>query len=218
MFVGHYGIAFGAKPAAPFVPLWVYFIAVQWLDVVWSILVLLGIEKLRIVPGITEANAYDLYYMPYTHSLPGALTLSLLFGAIVAMSVAENRATAFVVVSLAAFSHWMLDLLVHIPDLPLYDDSAKVGFGLWRHVAISLPLELALLAIGAWIYARAVPATSMRGRNVLWGFVALLAVVQVYANLGPPPASDSAMAIMALAFYLVLAAIAMVVERVRLAA
>jgi len=112
----------------------------------------------------------------------------------------------------------MLDLLVHIPDLPLYDDSAKVGFGLWRHVAISLPLELALLAIGAWIYARAVPATSMRGRNVLWGFVALLAVVQVYANLGPPPASDSAMAIMALAFYLVLAAIAMVVERVRLAA
>jgi len=65
MFVGHYGIAFGAKPAAPFVPLWVYFIAVQWLDVVWSILVLLGIEKLRIVPGITEANAYDLYYMPF---------------------------------------------------------------------------------------------------------------------------------------------------------
>jgi hypothetical protein len=65
----------------------------------------------------------------------------------------------------------MLDLLVHIPDLPLYDDSAKVGFGLWRHVAISLPLELAFLAIGAWIYARAVPATSMRGRNVLWGFV-----------------------------------------------
>ena len=77
----------------------------QWLDVVWSILVLLGIEKLRIVPGITEANAYDLYYMPYTHGLPGALALSLLFGAVVAILIAEKRATAFVVVSLVAFSH-----------------------------------------------------------------------------------------------------------------
>ena len=72
MFVGHYGVAFGAKPLTPTVPLWVYFIAVQWLDVVWSILVLLGIEKLHIVPGFTEANALDLYYMPYTHGLPGA--------------------------------------------------------------------------------------------------------------------------------------------------
>jgi hypothetical protein len=64
MFVGHYGIAFGAKPATPAVPLWVYFIAVQWLDVVWSVLVLLGVEKLHIIPGFTEANPYDLYYMP----------------------------------------------------------------------------------------------------------------------------------------------------------
>jgi hypothetical protein len=70
VFIGHSGVAFGAKPAAPFVPLWVCFLAVQWLDVVWSILVLLGIEKLRIVPGITEANAYDLYYMPYTTAFP----------------------------------------------------------------------------------------------------------------------------------------------------
>jgi hypothetical protein len=185
--------------------------------VVWSILVLFGIEKLRIVPGITEANAYDLYYMPYTHGLPGALALSPLFGAIVAILIAEKRATAFVVVSLAAFSHWVLDLLVHIPDLPLYDDSAKVGFGLWRHVAISFPLEIGLLVAGAWIYAQAVPARTARGRNALWAFVALLAVLQVYANFGPPPVSESAMAIMALGFYLVLAAIAAIVERLRLA-
>jgi hypothetical protein len=217
VFIGHYGVAFGAKPAAPFAPLWVYFLAVQWLDVVWSILVLFGIEKLRIVPGITEANAYDLYYMPYTHGLPGALALSPLFGAIVAILIAEKRATAFVVVSLAAFSHWVLDLLVHIPDLPLYDDSAKVGFGLWRHVAISFPLEIGLLVAGAWIYAQAVPARTARGRNALWAFVALLAVLQVYANFGPPPVSESAMAIMALGFYLVLAAIAAIVERLRLA-
>ncbi len=64
---------------------WVWFIAVQWLDVIWSVLVLMGIEKLRIVPGFTEANALDLYYMPYTHGLPGSIVLSLIFGGIVAL-------------------------------------------------------------------------------------------------------------------------------------
>src|ERR1700724_1195711 len=109
MFVGHYGVAFGAKPLTPTVALWVYFIAVQWLDVVWSILVLLGIEKLHIVPGFTQANALDLYYMPYAHGLPGAIVLSLALGAIVAASVARQRGLAFLVITAAAFSHWILD-------------------------------------------------------------------------------------------------------------
>jgi hypothetical protein len=215
MFVGHYGIAFGAKPAARVVPLWVYFIAVQWLDVVWSILVLLGVEKLHIVPGFTEANALDLYYMPYTHGLPGAIVLSVVLGAIVAGMVAHRRGMAFLVVSAAAFSHWILDLIVHTPDLPLYGNTDKVGFGLWRHVAISFPLELLVLVAGAWIYARAVPAAGVRARAALWSFVALMALMQVYANFGPPPSSESMMAVIALAFYVVFAAIAAVVERMR---
>jgi hypothetical protein len=214
MFVGHYGVAFGAKQLTPAVPLWVYFIAVQWLDVVWSILVLLGIEKLHIVPGFTEANALDLYYMPYTHGLPGAIVLSLALGAIVAASVARRRGMAFLVISAAAFSHWILDLIVHIPDLPLYDNTDKVGFGLWRHVAVSFPLELIVLAAGAWIYVRAAHPP-IRGRNALCIFVVLLAALQAYANFGPPPASETAMAVMALAFYLVLAGAAQVVERMQ---
>jgi hypothetical protein len=80
MFVGHYGVAFAAKPVGKHVPLWVWFIAVQWLDVIWSLLVLMGIEKLHIIRGFTEANALDLYYMPYTHSLPGSIGLSHLRG------------------------------------------------------------------------------------------------------------------------------------------
>ena len=214
MFVGHYGVAFGAKPLTPVVPLWVYFIAVQWLDVVWSILVLLGIEKLHIVPGFTQANALDLYYMPYTHGLPGAIVLSLALGAIVAASVARRRGMAFLVISAAAFSHWILDLIVHIPDLPLYDNTDKVGFGLWRHVALSFPLELIVLAAGAWIYVRAA-RPPIRGRNALCIFVVLLAALQAYANFGPAPASETAMAVMALAFYLVLAGAAAVVERMQ---
>ena len=213
MFVGHYGVSFAAKGSRKHVPLWVWFIAVQWLDVVWSVLVLMGIEKLRIVPGFTEANALDLYYMPYTHGLPGAIVLSLIFGGIVALFTTGNRGATILLVAAASFSHWVLDLLVHTPDLPLYDNAAKVGFGLWRHVAFSFPLELIVLGLGAWLYARLTTFASAKSKYVFWGFVVFLAAMQVYANFGPPPASTDAMAVTALAFYLVLALLAAWVER-----
>ena len=211
MFIGHYGVSFAAKPLGPQVPLWVWFIAVQWLDVVWSILVPLGIEKLHIVPGYTEANPLELYYMPYTHSLPGSIVLSLILGGIVAWFMSENRGKIFLLVAAAAFSHWILDLVVHTPDLPLYDNSAKVGFGLWKHVALSFSLEIILLFVGAWLYARTV---TFKQPFVFWGFVLFLAALQVYANFGPPPSSTDEMAFMALAFYVVLAVLAALVERV----
>ena len=210
MFVGHYGVSFGAKPIEKRVPLWVWFIAVQWLDVVWSVLVLLGVEKLRIVPGFTQANALDLYYMPYTHGLPGSIVLSLVFGAGVALFTPGNRTATTMLVAAAAFSHWILDLVVHVPDLPLYDNTAKVGFGLWRYVFLSFPLELIVLGFGAWLYARTV---TLKRPWVYWGFVIFLAAMQVYANFGPPPTSQAGMAVMALAFYAVLALAAAAVER-----
>jgi hypothetical protein len=212
MFVGHYGVSFAAKRVGVRVPLWVWFIAVQWLDVVWSVLVLMGIEKLRIVPGFTEANALDLYYMPYTHGLPGSIVLSLIFGGIVALFTTGNRGATILLVAAASFSHWVLDLVVHTPDLPLYDDAAKVGFGLWRHVAFSFPLELIVLVLGAWLYARVPVFASSNGRYLFWGFVVFLAAVQVYANFGPPPSSPEAMAVTALALYVVLASLAAWVE------
>src|ERR671910_1156418 len=76
MFIGHYGVSFAAKRVAPAVPLWILFVAVQLLDVLWAPFILLGIEKVRIVPGITASSPLDLYYMPYTHSLIAALLWS----------------------------------------------------------------------------------------------------------------------------------------------
>ena len=214
MFVGHYGVSFAAKPIERRVPLWVWFIAVQWLDVIWSILVLIGIEKLDIVPGFTEANALNLYYMPYTHSLPGSIVLSLIFGSIVAVFTNANRWVTILLVAAASFSHWLLDLVVHTPDLPLYDNAAKVGFGLWRDVALSFPLELIVLGLGAWLYARATTFVGAKGRYLFWSFVILLATLQIYANFGPPPSSPEAMAVTALTFYVVLALLAAWVERI----
>lgn len=213
MFVGHYGVSFAARSVDRRVPLWIWFVAVQWMDIVWSVLVFLGIEKLHIVPGFTQANALDLYYMPYTHGLPGSIVISLVFGAIVASFIPGDRLKTLLLVAAASFSHWVLDLIVHVPDLPLYDDSAKVGLGLWRHVAVSFPLELIFLGLGAWLYARAMTFASARGRYVFWTFIAILAAAQVYANFGPPPSSPNEMAVMALALYAALAFMAAWVER-----
>ncbi|HSE12230.1 MAG TPA: hypothetical protein VLB69_06320 [Rudaea sp.] len=214
MFVGHYGVSFAAKRYASRLPLWIWFVAVQWMDIVWSFLVLLGIEKLRIVPGFTQANALDLYYMPYTHGLPGSIILSLVLGVVVALFFPGNRGTTILLVAAASFSHWVLDLIVHVPDLPLYDNTAKVGLGLWRHVVLSFPLELIVLGLGAWFCARTGMFGSTRGRFALSGFVIFLAVAQVYANFGPPPSSPDSMALIALALYALMAVSAAWVERI----
>ena len=124
MFVGHYGVAFATKKADASIPLWVLFLAVQWLDVIWAPLVLLGIERVRIVPGFTATNPLDLYYMPYTHSLVAAILWSgaaaLVYGAVRPANIRTR-----LLVGLAVFSHWILDFIVHVPDLPLYDNSAN---------------------------------------------------------------------------------------------
>ncbi|HEY1707404.1 MAG TPA: hypothetical protein VGG10_04005 [Rhizomicrobium sp.] len=213
MFIGHYGVSFAAKQKP--IPLWLLFLAVQFLDVVWSVLVMLGIEKLRIIPGITAANALDLYYMPYTHGLPGALLLSALFGAASAWFIGGERRKVFWITAAAVFSHWVLDLIVHAPDMPLVGNAMKVGFGLWNYPWLSLPLELVTLWAGAVLFARNNPAARPASDAALWGFVVLLTAIELYASFGPDPASPLAEAHTALAAYLGLAALAALVDRVR---
>ena len=212
MFIGHYGPAFAAKPIAKAVPLWLLFIAVQWLDVCWSTLVLMGVEKVRIVPGFTEGSPLDLYFMPYTHGLIGALILSLVFGAIALLFVRDRRVAVLAVVAGAVFSHWLLALVVHVPDLPLLGDSDKVGFGLWRWMWISLPLELATMIGGAILYARFVPSKTRFGDIARWVFVTAMAAVELYAMFGPAPASPAAEAQTALFAYGLLALLAGLVD------
>lgn len=215
MFVGHYGVSFAAKVPEKRLPLWLLFLAVQWLDVVWSALVMLDVEKLRIVNGLTQGSPLDLYYMPYTHSLLGALALSAALGAVGVLFVKERRTALFAVLAGAVFSHWLLDLVVHVEDLPLWGNSFKVGFGLWRNLWISFPLEIASLIAGAALYARAVPSRNPRGDIWLWGFVAAMVAVQAVGSFGPAPESGLAEAQTALLFYLVLAALAGLVDWVR---
>ncbi len=214
MFIGHYGPAFAAKAAVRRIPLWVLFVAVQWMDVCWAALVLLGVEKMRVIPGFTEASALDLYYMPFTHGLAGALALSVLFGGVVALFIRKQRGAVFLISAAAVFSHWLLDFLVHVPDLPLWGDTLKVGLGLWRHEWISLPLEIAFVVAGALAYARYVPAKP-RGNLWLWLFVAAMLGTEAYGAFGPLPADAAAQARTALLGYGVLALLAGLVDLTR---
>src|ERR1700751_38001 len=116
MFVGHYGVSFAAKKSDPEIPLWVLFVAVQLLDVAWAPLVLAGIEKVRIVPGVTASNPLDLSYMPYTHSLVAALVWSAAAFATYALASGRRHAAAALIVAAAVFSHWYLDLVVQRPE------------------------------------------------------------------------------------------------------
>jgi hypothetical protein len=175
------------------------------------IFVLAGIEKMRIVPDFTESNALDLYSMPYTHGLAGAVVLSLVFAAWVAAFLpAARRTGVLLLLAVAVFSHWILDLVVHTPDLALFDAQTKVGLGLWNHVAIELPLELILVVLFGWLYARG--ADAVRRRRT-WMLVALMVILQVYSTFGPTPTSTTAFAITGLVAYVLLIVGAHWVER-----
>lgn len=216
MLVGHYGPAFALKGAERSVPLWVFFVAVQWMDVLWAGFVGLGIERFRVVPGFTATNALDLYSMPITHSLPGAAALSLVLGAIVAGFYRTNRGRVLLVVALAVFSHWLIDLIVHVPDLALWDDTYKIGFGLWNYFWIALALEFTFLIAGAWAYARMLPSARPRGDVALWLFVAFMMVLHFVTLMMPSPeGSMLVIAAEAFAIYGLLALLAAGVERLR---
>ena len=209
MFVGHYGVSFAAKRYDPRLPLWLLFLAVQLLDVLWAPFVLLGIEKVRIVPGITRSNPLDLYYMPYTHSLVAALLWSLGAALLYRLVAARKTSRSAVVLGLAVFSHWLLDLVVHRPDLSLYDDTAKVGLGLWNLPAIAFGLE-ALLLLGG--IALCVQDGFVKTRAAVIFGIAMLAI-HAHVFFGPPPPSANAAALTALAAYFAFAGIIHVVEK-----
>ena len=142
MFIGHWApaLAAAAHPRAP--KLGTLFVAAQLVDWGFSALLLTGAERMRVVPGITAMNPMDLYDMPYTHSLVGSAAWALGFAALV--WVARRDSLAAGIAGAVVLSHWLLDLIVHRPDLTLTGSPPKLGFGLWNHPMIEMPLELGL--------------------------------------------------------------------------
>ena len=221
MFVGHYGISFACKKPAPRLSLGLLFLAVQLLDVLFSIFVLLGIEKLRIVHGFTAYNPYDLYRMPYSHSLLGALLWSAATTLVALVGLrrlrSRDRRIAAAVLGAAVFSHFLLDVPMHTADLPLglAADSPRIGLGLWNHRWAAVAAELLVLAAGGAVYLRATRARSRRAAFATGAFGAVLVLTTIATPLMPDPPSARAFAIQALVLYAVLAALAEWLDRSR---
>ena len=215
MFIGHYGPSFAIKAIRPAIPLWLLFIAVQLVDIAWAILVFLGTEKVRIVPGITASNPFDLYYMPYTHSLVAAFLWAVAAIVLCKPLRRVRNWPAAVWIGAAVLSHWVLDWPVHRPDLPLYDDTMKVGLGIWNYPAIALALEALLLFGGMIMYLRQTQPINAIGRLGPPVFGILMLAIKGYIFFGPPPTSPATLAITALVSYVVFAAVAPWLERQR---
>ena len=167
------------------------------------------------VPGITATNSLDLYYMPYTHSLAGALVWSGLAALVykVASGAKASRAAALIV-ALAVFSHWILDLVVHRPDLAIYDDTLKVGFGLWNYRGLEFGVEIAILVVGILLYLKRNNSIARKVGVVAFG-VGLILIQAGNTFVRRPPSSDRAFAITALIFYTLFASIAFFLEKKR---
>lgn len=215
MFVGHYGPGLAIRALRPETPLWLLFVAAQLVDIAWAVLVLGGIEKFRIVPGITAANPLDLYYMPYTHSLVAAVVWSVGLAVVCRRMFRWPGWSAAAWVGAVVFSHWVLDWLVHRPDLPLYDNTAKVGLGLWNYVGLSLALEVTVLAGGLWLYMARTRALTTAGRYGPVVFAGLMLAIQGSSLVGPVPPSPAVVAASGLAMYIVFAAVARWLDRQR---
>ncbi len=193
MFIGHFAVAFAAKRATPTTSLGTLFIACEFVDLLWPVFLLAGIETVAIAPGITRFAPLDFQSYPWSHSLLMGVVWSLVFAA---LSFAKGRRwVPAAVLALVVLSHWFLDLLVHRPDLPLAPGGGlKVGFGLWNSVGGTLLVEGALFVAGVRFYLAGSLASDRIGHWALYGLLALLLVSYVAPAFGPPPPSAPAIA------------------------
>ena len=202
MFLGHFGLGFGAKKAAPAVSLGTLFLAAQFADLMWPTLVLFGVERVEVQPGVTAVTPLNFVSYPYSHSLLALCVWGVLFAGIYVV-VRRSRLPAAIALGLLVVSHWVLDYVTHRPDLPLTPGGeTRVGLGLWFSVPGTLAAEFGLFVIGIVLYVRSTTPRDRAGSIGLWSLVAFLIVVYLASTFGPPPPSPSAVAWTAQAMWL----------------
>jgi len=193
MFIGHFAAGMAAKKIQPAISLAWFFVAAQFLDLVWPTLLLLGLEHVVISPGISAVTPLDFTHYPITHSLALVLVWSLLFGG--AYYVFTKNKAGSLLLGALVLSHWLLDLIVHIPDLPLYPgDSPKVGLGVWNSLSLTILLEGSLFVAGVALYYRAKKAVGEKVTWWFWSMIIFFILIHTMNLLGPPPPTVGAIA------------------------
>lgn len=192
MFVGHIAIALAAKRVAPRTNLGLLTLGAQWADTLWPILVLVGVERVEIRPGVTRMTPLDFVSYPWSHSL---LMLAV-WGALAALAYRRGGGPrAALLLGATVVSHWVLDVVTHRPDMPLVPfGGPRLGLGLWNHPAAELLLEGAMYAGGAWLYFRSTRSRDAIGRWAVPALLLTLGAIWLAASFGPPPPSSDAVA------------------------
>jgi hypothetical protein len=201
MFIGHYAVGLALKGATPRTSLGWLAAAPQLPDLLWPIFLLIGWERVSIDPGATQVTplAFDRY--PYSHSLLMVCGWGLLLGALYLSR--SRHLTAAVLIGLAVVSHWVLDWVTHVPDLPLVPWSqTRVGLGLWNSLPATVAVEFTMYAAGLWCYVRATRPRDRQGQLGFAAFAVFLLVVYVATLFGPPPPDVRSVAFVALLLWL----------------
>ncbi len=200
MFLGHFGVALAAKKAAPKTSLGTLVLAAQFADILWPVLLLAGIEHVRIVPGLLAASPLDFTSYPISHSLVAQLGWGAILG--IAYFLLRGNSKGALLVGALVPTHWVLDFIAHRPDMPIYPGGPKFGLGMWNSLPLTILVEYLLFAAGIAIYLIATRAKDRAGNLALWSLLGLLAVLYAASLVGPPPPSVRVLAFSALAIWL----------------
>jgi hypothetical protein len=203
MFIGHFAVALAAKRAAPRASLGTLVLAAQFLDILWPVLLVAGVERVEIRPGDTVFTPLHFEHYPISHSLAAAVAWAAVFGT--AYYAVTRYGRGALVAAALVVSHWVLDWITHGPDLPLWPGGTLQGLGLWNSVAATLVTEGLMFGAGLWIYLRATRAKDALGRWNVAIFALLLLVIYVVAAFGPPPPDVRTLAYTAFGVWLLVA-------------
>jgi hypothetical protein len=194
MFIGHYALAFGAKKAAPMVSLGSLVLACQFADLLWPTLVMLGIEIVEVDPGNTLVTPLNFVSYPYSHSFVALAGWSALF-ALAYRTIRGWHPAAIATIAALVFSHYVLDVITHRPDLPItLGGSGRLGLGLWNHPGATLAVESLMFIVGTTIYMSATRARDRIGRIGLYALIVVIVAIYFAALYGPPPPNAYAVA------------------------
>jgi hypothetical protein len=204
MFLGHFGLGFAAPAVSRRPSLGTMFLAAQFIDLLWPFLLLFGVERVSVEPGNTVVTPLHFEHYPWSHSGLMVLAWGLLFG-LVYFALRRNPRASLLLGALVV-SHWLLDLLVHAPDLPLYPGSGiLVGFGAWNIPLLTYVLEFGIFGVGVWYYSRATFAKRPAGTIAMSSLVTVLLVIYVANIFGPPPPDANAIGWVGLSQWLLIA-------------
>lgn len=204
MFLGHFGAGLAAKAIDQKPSLGTYFMAAQFIDLIWPVFLIFGIERVSIDPGNTVVTPLNFIYYPFTHSLAGVLFWALTFSLV--YYLIKHRKKAAILMAVLVFSHWVLDLLVHKPDLPIIGGSGpKLGIGAWNSLILTLVLEFSILGIGTYLYIKTTRNSTRKGLILLLSLVIFLIFVYTMNIFGPPPPDADAIGYIGLSQWLLVA-------------